>query len=174
MPKFLLYSCLCCAHGCVYTCTVHTDFHCTVIFPLWPIGASHPSRGHHTHTHHTHRVKCWARVPRLKNTPSTAPRLYPRPSNEFKILEPYEPYYIDGKCFYVISIFWGQIRTSQIFSRGTRAQHLTLCGVCVVSVWCPLDGCDALISQQDNCTVTVSVYSVCVHTTQPWAQHSPE
>ena len=37
-----------------------------------------------------------------------------------------------------------------IFSRGTRAQHLTLC-VCVcdvcVCVWCPLDGCHALIGQ---------------------------
>ena len=63
MPKFLLYSCLCCAHGCVYTCTVHTDCDCTVVFPLWPIGASHTSRGHHTH-----RVKYWARVPRLKKS----------------------------------------------------------------------------------------------------------
>ena len=55
-----------------------------------------------------------------------------------------------------------------IFSRGTRAQHLTLCGVrlvspvCVVCV-CVVDGCDALIGQQDNCTVTVSVYSCTVH-----------
>ena len=31
MPKFLLYSGLCCAHGCVYTCTVHTDCDCTVV-----------------------------------------------------------------------------------------------------------------------------------------------
>ena len=55
------------------------------------------------------------------------------------------------------------------FSRGTRAQHLTLCGV-----WCPLDGCDALIGQRslDNCTVTMSVYSTCVH--QVVAQHSHE
>ena len=68
MPKFLFYSCLCCTHSCLYTCTVHTDCDCTVVFPLWPIGASHQSRGHHTHTHtiHTHRFKCWAQVPRLK------------------------------------------------------------------------------------------------------------
>ena len=49
-------------------------------------------------------------------------------------------------------------------SKETRAQHLTLsvwcvvC-VCVCGVWCPLDGCDALIGQQDNCTVTVSEYN---------------
>ena len=53
-------------------CQQPTDCECKVVFPLWPIGASHPSRGHHTHTHthnttHTHRVKCWAQVPRLKN-----------------------------------------------------------------------------------------------------------
>ena len=30
-------------------------------------------------------------------------------------------------------------------------------------VWCPLDGCDALIGQRDNCTVTVSMYSCTVH-----------
>ena len=49
MPKFLLCSCLCCAHNCVYTCTVHTDCDCTVVLPFWLIGASHPSSGHHTH-----------------------------------------------------------------------------------------------------------------------------
>ena len=31
MPKFLLYSGLCCAHGCVHTWTVHTDCDCTVV-----------------------------------------------------------------------------------------------------------------------------------------------
>ena len=57
MPKFLLYSSLYFTHRCVYTCTVHTDCDCTIVFPLWPIGASHPSRGHHTNTTrtpHTH------------------------------------------------------------------------------------------------------------------------
>ena len=49
-----------------------------------------------------------------------------------------------------------------IFSRGTRAQHLTLSVWCVC-VWCPLDGCDVLISQRDNCTVTVNMYSCIVH-----------
>ena len=49
----LLYSSLFCAHGCVYMCTLHTDCDCTVVFPLWPLGASHPSRGHDTHTQHT-------------------------------------------------------------------------------------------------------------------------
>ena len=39
-----------------------------------------------------------------------------------------------------------------------------VCVLCVRHVWCPLDGCNALISQQDNCTVTVSTYSTCVHT----------
>ena len=42
---------------------------------------------------------------------------------------------------------------------------LCLLCVCVCHVRCPLDKCDALISQQDNCTVTVSTYSTCVHTT---------
>ena len=32
----------------------------------YEIRASHPSGGHHTHTHRTYRVKCWARAPRLK------------------------------------------------------------------------------------------------------------
>ena len=56
-----------------------------------------------------------------------------------------------------------------IFSQGTRAQHLTLsvcamCNECVTcDVWCPLDGCDALIGQPDNCTGTISAYSTCVH-----------
>ena len=60
-----------------------------------------------------------------------------------------------------------------IFSRGTRAQHLTLSVSCVCV--CPLDGCDALIGQRDNCTVTVSVYRCTVQAyTQPWAQHSHE
>ena len=34
----------------------------------------------------------------------------------------------------------------QFFSRGTRAQHLTLCVCVCVCVWCPLDGCDALLA----------------------------
>ena len=58
-----------------------------------------------------------------------------------------------------------------IFSRGTRAQHLTLSVWCVVCV-CPLNGCDTLIGQRDNCTVTVSVYSTLHMYTQPWARHS--
>ena len=42
---------------------------------------------------------------------------------------------------------------TDIFCRGTRAYHLTLC-VCVVSgVWCPLDGCDAPIGQRGKTTV---------------------
>ena len=41
-------------------------------------------------------------------------------------------------------------------------------------MWCPLDGCDALIGQRslDNCSVTMSVYSTCVH--KVVAQHSHE
>ena len=40
-----------------------------------------------------------------------------------------------------------------------------------VYVWCPLDGCDALIGQREK--TTVQSQSVCtVHVyTQPWAQH---
>ena len=57
------------------------------------------------------------------------------------------------------------IKSVALVSRGTRAQHLTLSVWCVCDVWCPLDGCNALIRQRDNCTVTVSVYSACVHTT---------
>ena len=53
MPIFLLYSWLCCAHGCVYTCAVQIDYDWTVVFLPRPIRASNPSRGHHTHTHHT-------------------------------------------------------------------------------------------------------------------------
>ena len=46
----------------LYTLTV------TAQLSFWPIRASHPSKGHHTDTTRTpHRVKCWARVPRLKN-----------------------------------------------------------------------------------------------------------
>ena len=65
--------------------------------------------------------------------------------------------------FYVIPM--------EIFSRGTRAQHLTLC-VCVVSVSCL---CVCVVSpgwmrcsnrseRKDNCTVTISVVSTGVHT----------
>ena len=54
IPIFLLYSWLCFAYDCVYTCSVHTDCDCTVDFPLWPIRASHPNRRHHTHTHTHH------------------------------------------------------------------------------------------------------------------------
>ena len=58
-------------------------------------------------------------------------------------------------------------------SRGTRPQHLTLCGVCVC-VWCPLDGCDAPSGQRGK--TTVQSQSACiVHLfTQPWPQHSHE
>ena len=55
--------------------------------------------------------------------------------------------------------------TESLFRWGTQAQHLALSVWCVCDVWCPLDGYDALIGQQHNCTVTVSVYSTCVHTT---------
>ena len=34
-----------------------------------------------------------------------------------------------------------------IFSLETRAQHLTLSVWCLCGVWCPLDGCVALIGQ---------------------------
>ena len=54
------------------------------------------------------------------------------------------------------------------FSRGTRAQHLTLCGVwCVVCVCVVFPGwmrCSERLERKDNCTVTVSVYSTYVHT----------
>ena len=49
-----------------------------------------------------------------------------------------------------------------IFSRGTRAQHLTLCGVCVCGVWCPLDGCDDLIGQRGETISSVYQY-MCTH-----------
>ena len=57
MAIILVYSWLCCAHGCFYTCTVHLyTLTVTVQLSCWPIRASNPSRGHHTHTHtwHTH------------------------------------------------------------------------------------------------------------------------
>ena len=68
-----------------------------------------------------------------------------------------------------LPVFGPLLAHTDFSSWGTRAQHLTLsvwCLVfvwCVCDVWCPLDGCDALIGQQDNCTVTVSVYSCTVH-----------
>ena len=56
---------------------------------------------------------------------------------------------------------------SSVFSRGTRAQHLTLCGVCVC-VWCVVSPgwmwCSNRSERKDNCTVTISVYSTGVHT----------
>ena len=64
--------------------------------------------------------------------------------------------------------------THYIFSRGTRAQHLTVC-VCVCVWWgCPLDGCDAQIGQRGK--TTVQSQSVCtVHVyIQPWEQQSHE
>ena len=56
-----------------------------------------------------------------------------------------------------------------IFSRGTRAQHLTLCVWCVCGVWCVVVSpgwmrCYDRSERKDNCTVTISVYSTCVHT----------
>ena len=57
-----------------------------------------------------------------------------------------------------------------IFSRGTRAQHLALCVWCVVcGVWCAVVSpgwmrCSDQSEREDNCTVTISVYSTCVHT----------
>ena len=53
-------------------------------------------------------------------------------------------------CFILIFLY-------PVFSRGTRAQHLTLCVWCLcrvcVCVWCPLDGCDAPIGQRGKITV---------------------
>ena len=66
MPIITVYSCLCCAHGCVYACNVHLyTLTVTVQLSHWPIRASHPS-SRHTHTVDTDQVKCWAWVPRLK------------------------------------------------------------------------------------------------------------
>ena len=46
--------------------------------------------------------------------------------------------------------------------------------LCVVSVWCPLDGCDAPIGQRGKTTVqSQSVCTVQVYT-QPWAQYRHE
>ena len=39
VPKFLLYSWLCCAHGCVYTCTVNFDCDSTIVPPTPKISA---------------------------------------------------------------------------------------------------------------------------------------
>ena len=47
MPKFLLYSCLFCAHGCVYMCTLHTDSSLTARSIASIQGTPH------THTHDT-------------------------------------------------------------------------------------------------------------------------
>ena len=46
-----------CPRLCVrlYCTPVHTDCDCTVSH--WPIRASHPSRGHHTHMTHTHKTQ---------------------------------------------------------------------------------------------------------------------
>ena len=60
---FLLYSRLCCAHGCVNTCTVHTYCDCTVVSLTDQSIASIQGKAH---THHTDRVKWWARGPWLK------------------------------------------------------------------------------------------------------------
>ena len=68
-------------------------------------------------------------------------------------------------CFVFDSIYHFCWSIMDIFSRGTRAQHLTPCGVCVVSVWCPLDGCDAPIGQRGKTTVqSQSVCTVQVYT----------
>ena len=58
---------------------------------------------------------------------------------------------------------------------------LCLCGVCVcvcvcvsVCLWCPMDGCDALIGQRGKTNVqSQTVWTVHVYT-QPWAQHYHE
>ena len=69
MPKFLLYSSLCCAH---VVCT-HVLYNCTYWLWLysclvdWSEHRIHPGDTTQTwHTHDTDKVKCWARVPWLK------------------------------------------------------------------------------------------------------------
>ena len=82
------------------------------------------------------------------------------------------------QVLYIQSLIQNMHRTRFLKHTFTHFQSVnpssTFDSVWCLSVWCRLDGCDALISQQDNCIVTVSVYSVCVHTTQPWAQNCPE
>ena len=86
------------------------------------------------------------------------------------------PFHVQPNCSFEVEVVlrcrWGS--DNSVFSRGTRAQHLTLCGVWGLCVWCPLDGCDAPSGQRGK--TTVQSQSVCkVHVyTQPWAQNRHE
>ena len=66
---------------------------------------------------------------------------------------------------------------SQMFfffvDRGTRAQHLTLCVLCVVFPgWMQ---CSDLSERKDNCTIRFNVYSIYIYVyTQLWEQLSHE
>ena len=83
--------------------------------------------------------------------------------------------FLGSSWFFKTSSF---LRLPPFFSRGTRAQHLALsvCVLCLVCVcvvspgWIRCSDCWS----RDNCTVTVSVYSTCVHTalgkTQSWIE----
>ena len=67
--------------------------------------------------------------------------------------------------------------TVSLFSRGTRAQHLTLSGVCVMCDVCVVSPVwmrcsDRSTRQLYSPSQCVQLYSTCVHTT--WAQHSYE
>ena len=66
MPKFLVYSCLCCAH--LYCTHWFWLYNCLSSLTTWSIASIQGTPHTHTRhtTHHTHRVKCWARVPRQK------------------------------------------------------------------------------------------------------------
>ena len=69
MPKFLLYSWLCYAH------VVCTHVLCNCTHWLWLYNCLVDRSEYCIHpgdtTHHTDRVKCWARVPRLKSFHAT-------------------------------------------------------------------------------------------------------
>ena len=56
------------AHGCVYTCTVHTDCYCRVVSLTDQSIASIQGTPHtyHTHIKHTDKAQCWAWAPQLK------------------------------------------------------------------------------------------------------------
>ena len=73
MLMLVANSLLCCAHGCVYTCTVHWvgPYSCLVIHQdqftlLHSLYKIQIAQGTHHHTHTTHKARCWAQVPQLK------------------------------------------------------------------------------------------------------------